>query len=77
MNPDLKRAEEVPSYKGFDIPYRALYCTAILGGSLAGVQAIWAFADLLNGMMAIPNLLALVFLGAELARGRKLAESVG
>jgi AGCS family alanine or glycine:cation symporter len=57
-------------------PYRALYCTAILGGSLAGVQAIWAFADLLNGMMAIPNLLALVFLGTELARGRKLAESV-
>ncbi len=49
-------------------PYRALYCLAILGGSLAGARAIWAWADLLNGVMAIPNLIALVALGAEIAR---------
>jgi AGCS family alanine or glycine:cation symporter len=51
-------------------PYRVLYCVAILGGSLAGVRAIWAWADLLNGLMAIPNLIALVVLAGELARGR-------
>ncbi len=49
-------------------PYRLLYCTAILGGSLAGARAIWAWADLLNGVMAIPNLIALVALAGELAR---------
>ncbi len=49
-------------------PYRLLYCLAILGGALAGARAIWAWADLLNGVMAIPNLIALVVLGGELAR---------
>ena len=49
-------------------PYRLLYCLAIVGGSLAGAQAIWAWGDLLNGVMAIPNLIALLALGAEVAR---------
>ncbi|MEZ5332372.1 MAG: amino acid carrier protein [Thermoanaerobaculia bacterium] len=50
------------------LPYRCLYCIAILGGSLAGARAIWAWGDLLNGVMALPNLIALLFLGGELAR---------
>ena len=41
---------------------------AILGGGLAGARAIWAWADLLNGIMAIPNLAALLALGGEVAR---------
>jgi AGCS family alanine or glycine:cation symporter len=49
-------------------PYRLLYCLAILGGAAAGTRAIWAWADLLNGVMAIPNLIALVALAGELAR---------
>jgi AGCS family alanine or glycine:cation symporter len=49
-------------------PYRMLYCLAILGGSLAGARVIWAWGDLLNGIMAIPNLIALVVLAGELAR---------
>jgi AGCS family alanine or glycine:cation symporter len=49
-------------------PYRALYCLAILGGAAAGTRAIWAWADLLNGIMAIPNLIALIVLAGELAR---------
>lgn len=55
-------------------PYRALYCVAIFGGSAAGAQAIWAGADLLNGIMAIPNLLALVALSGELARRVRAAD---
>ena len=50
------------------IPYRALYCLAILGGSLAGARAIWAWADLLNGLMAIPNLMALIAFGAGVGK---------
>ena len=49
-------------------PYRLLYCVAILGGSLAGARAIWAWADLLNGIMAIPNLVALVLLAGPVAK---------
>lgn len=50
------------------IPYRTLYCVAILGGSLAGARAIWAWGDLLNALMAIPNLVAITVLGGEVAR---------
>jgi len=49
-------------------PYRLLYCVAIMGGSLAGARATWAWADLLNGVMAIPNLVALVLLAGPVAR---------
>jgi AGCS family alanine or glycine:cation symporter len=49
-------------------PYRFLYCLAILGGSMAGVRAIWAWGDLLNGIMAIPNLIALLVLAGEISR---------
>jgi AGCS family alanine or glycine:cation symporter len=49
-------------------PYRMLYCVAILGGSLAGAKAIWAWGDLLNGIMAVPNLIALLVLAGEVAR---------
>ena len=50
-------------------PYRLLYCLAILGGAAGGARAIWAWGDLLNGIMAVPNLIALVVLAGELARG--------
>lgn len=46
-------------------PYRVLYCVAILGGAAAGAQVIWAWGDLLNALVAIPNLIALVLLGRE------------
>ncbi len=49
-------------------PYRLLYCVAIMGGGLAGARATWAWADLLNGVMAIPNLVALVLLVGPVAR---------
>ncbi len=55
------------------IPYRVLYCLAIIGGAAAGTQAIWAWADLLNGLMAIPNLIALLVLGGQVARLAKQA----
>ncbi len=52
---------------GARAPYRALYCIAIAGGALAGPRLTWAWADILNGMMAIPNLIALLALGGTVA----------
>jgi AGCS family alanine or glycine:cation symporter len=49
-------------------PYRLLYCIAILGGSLAGARATWAWADLLNAIMTIPNLIALLLLSGEVCK---------
>ena len=48
-------------------PYRTLFCLAIVGGALSGARGIWAWGDLLNGIAAIPNLIALVLLSRELA----------
>ncbi|MEX2570463.1 MAG: sodium:alanine symporter family protein [Gemmatimonadota bacterium] len=52
-------------------PYRFFYCVAILGGAAAGAQVIWAWGDLLNALVAIPNLIALILLGGEVARAMK------
>ena len=49
------------------LPYRWIYCLAIMGGAMAGTRTIWAWGDLLNGVMAIPNLLALVALASQVA----------
>lgn len=50
------------------LPYRLLYCVAILGGALTGAQAIWAWGDLLNAIMTIPNLIAVLFLSGEVKK---------
>lgn len=42
--------------------YRALFCAAVLGGSLIQLEAVWSLADILNGLMALPNLIALLAL---------------
>lgn len=58
------------------VPYRLMYCVAILGGSLAGAQVIWAWADLLNAVMTIPNLIAVFLLAGEVRRALKSHGSV-
>lgn len=45
--------------------YRMLYILITLPGCILTPQIIWGLSDALNGMMAIPNLLALFFLGKE------------
>lgn len=49
-------------------PYRLLYCIAILGGALTGTRTVWAWGDLLNGVIAIPNLIALLAMSRPVAR---------
>lgn len=53
---------------GVRVPYRILYCCAILGGSAASAQKTWAWADLLNAIMTIPNLIAILLLSGEVLR---------
>lgn len=43
-------------------PYRVLWLCAIPVGALSKLTLVWLVADILNGMMAIPNLIALVLL---------------
>lgn len=50
------------------VPYRVLWCIAIYFGSVFSLQFVWDFADLANGMMAIPNLIALLALSGVLVK---------
>ena len=49
-------------------PYRVLYCVAIAGGALQSVRSTWALADLLNGVVIIPNIVALLMLAGDVRR---------
>jgi len=44
------------------LPYRILWIVAIPIGAMGNLGLIWIVADILNGLMAIPNLIALVAL---------------
>lgn len=43
-------------------PYRILYIAAVFLGSIMNLDAVWNLADCMNALMAIPNLLSLLFL---------------
>jgi AGCS family alanine or glycine:cation symporter len=43
-------------------PYRVLWVLAVLVGSVATLPAVWHFADIANGLMAVPNLISLIAL---------------
>jgi AGCS family alanine or glycine:cation symporter len=42
--------------------YRIVWLPFILIGAIGGLKAVWGMADILNGLMAIPNLIALLAL---------------
>lgn len=42
--------------------YRVLYIIAVFIGSVMGLNLVWNLADCMNALMAIPNLLSLLFL---------------
>jgi AGCS family alanine or glycine:cation symporter len=43
-------------------PYRILWVVAVFVGSVLSLNLVWTFADITNGLMAIPNLISLIFL---------------
>ncbi|MBE5922003.1 MAG: alanine:cation symporter family protein [Lachnospiraceae bacterium] len=48
--------------------YRWLYIAAVFIGPYMTVAAVWTIADIFNGLMAIPNLIALVALSGIIAK---------
>ncbi len=49
-------------------PYRYIFCLTILLGAIQKVDVVWSFADVANGAMAIPNLLALLGLSGVVVK---------
>jgi AGCS family alanine or glycine:cation symporter len=49
------------------VPYRWLWVAAVMVGSVASLPAVWTFADVANGLMAVPNLISLIALAGVAA----------
>lgn len=47
---------------GAILPYRLVYVPLVVVGAIGGLTVMWDLADTLNGLMAIPNLIALLVL---------------
>lgn len=50
------------------VPYRVVFVATVVIGAIGGLQLIWAVSDTLNGLMAIPNLIALIALSGTVAK---------
>jgi AGCS family alanine or glycine:cation symporter len=58
------------------IPFRVIWCIMIWVGSFQELELVWRLGDIANAAMALPNLIALLFLAPvvfALARGHRAA----
>ena len=53
------------------LPYRLVFLAFLYVGAVGGLQLIWSIADTLNGLMAAPNLIALILLAGVLVREKR------
>ena len=54
------------------LPYRLIFIALVASGAFLKLEAIWILADIVNGLMAIPNLIALLLLSGVIVRETKL-----
>ncbi len=50
------------------MPFRIAFIGVVLVGSLLSLDVVWALVDIMNGLMALPNLIALAFLAPIILR---------
>ena len=48
--------------------YKVIFCVLVVVGSIASLGVVWDIADTLNGLMAIPNFIALFALSGVVAK---------
>jgi alanine or glycine:cation symporter, AGCS family len=48
--------------------YRVLFLLAAFAGAVYSLEFVWALSDLLNGLMALPNLIGLILLSGVIVR---------
>lgn len=53
------------------LPYKLLWIVMIYVGSVFSLDVVWNFADLANGLMAIPNLISLIALNSVIVKETK------
>lgn len=53
------------------IPYRLLYCFVAAIAPVVALDIVWTIADILNALMAIPNLVAVLLLSNVIVKETK------
>ena len=53
------------------LPYRLIFICLVASGAFLELEAIWVLADIVNGLMAIPNLIALIGLSGVIVAETK------
>jgi AGCS family alanine or glycine:cation symporter len=48
-------------------PYRIVFCVFVFVGAVMQLKVVWLVSDIMNGLMAFPNLLALLLLSGKIA----------
>ena len=51
--------------------YRVLYSCVIIPGAAVKMEVVWLIADITNGLMVIPNLIALMLLSGVVIKETK------
>lgn len=59
-----EKAAEYLFGHGAVFPYRWLWVAAVMAGSVLSLPMVWTFADIANGLMAVPNLISLLLLNS-------------
>ena len=50
------------------VPYRIVFIFGIFFGSIKSLELVWGLSDVMNGLMALPNLVGLLLLSGVIAR---------
>lgn len=53
------------------IPFRAFWAVIVFVGATTQLSLVWSFSDVMNGLMALPNLIGLLILSGLIARETK------
>lgn len=57
--------------------YRALFVLAVFVGAVTSLEIVWTFADIMNGLMALPNLIGILALsGVVVAETRIILKKI-
>ncbi|MEP0828906.1 MAG: sodium:alanine symporter family protein [bacterium] len=52
-------------------PYRVMFCIFVWVGAVSKLELVWSIADVFNGLMALPNLIALLLLSGVIVNETK------
>lgn len=63
-----EKAMEYLKGKKWMLVYRAIFIVAVFIGAMVNLAVVWNIADIANALMAIPNMISLIFLSGIIAK---------